>query len=279
MQRQRARADQVLGDPHHRLVVAVRLVQLQHRELRVVFPVDALVAEVPTHLVDPLEAADQQSLQVELERDAELEVGVQRVVVGRERLGQRAAGDRLQDGRLDLGVSATVQLLTDRAQHGGARRDVPPRRRVGDQVQVAPSLLEIGVLQPVPLLGQRTQRLRQQGERVHLERELPATRAHDVARGADDVAQVDLVEQPVSVAERRLLAEELQVAAAIADDQERQLAVPTGQHDATGDGRASVGLLLVRELPVELGDEVRRERVDVVAERERFDPGLAEALE
>ena len=97
--------------------------------------------------------------------------------------------------------------------------------------------------------------------------------------GADDIAEVDLLEQPVANAEGRLLAEELQVAGAIADHQERQLPVPPGQDDPSGDGRAPVGLLLVLEPVLELGEEIRRVGVDVEAHRERLDAGLAEAFE
>ena len=279
LDRLRARSDQVLGDPHHRPVVAVGLVQLEHGEFRVVLPVDAFVAEVPADLVDALQAAHQQPLEVQLQRDPQLEVGIERVVMGRERLGQRPTGHGLQDRRLHLRVPAIVELAADRPQHGGARRDVLTGRRVGDEVQVAPPLLEIGVLQAMPFLRERTERLRQHGERIHLERQLAPPRPNDVPGGADDIAEVDLLEQPVARAERRLLAEELQVAGAIADHQERQLPVPPGQDDPSGDGRAAVRLLLVLEPVLELGEEIRGVGVDVEAHRERLDAGVPQSLQ
>ena len=73
-------------DPLHRVaVVRIRLVPLEHRELGVVLVGDALVAEDPADLVDALEAADDQALQVQLGRDAEVEVLVELVVVRDER--------------------------------------------------------------------------------------------------------------------------------------------------------------------------------------------------
>ena len=59
---------------HHPAVVAVGLVDLEHRELGVVLPGDALVAEDAADLEHPVEAGDQHPLEVELERDAQEEV-------------------------------------------------------------------------------------------------------------------------------------------------------------------------------------------------------------
>ena len=56
-----------------------------------------------------------QPLEVELGGDAQVEVAVQRVVMGDERARRGAAGERLQDGRLDLDEAALVQ----EAAHGG----------------------------------------------------------------------------------------------------------------------------------------------------------------
>ena len=69
-------------------VVGVGLVELEHGELGVVAGRQALVAEDPADLEDLLEAAHHQPLQVQLGRDAQVEVGVEGVVVGDERLGR-----------------------------------------------------------------------------------------------------------------------------------------------------------------------------------------------
>ena len=72
--------DELLDPGHGVAVVGVRLVPLEHRELRVVLERDALVAEVLAELVDALEPAHDQSLEVELGRDAQVEVGVELVL-------------------------------------------------------------------------------------------------------------------------------------------------------------------------------------------------------
>ena len=67
----------VLGQIHHAVVVGVGLVELHEGELRVVTGVKALIAENAADLIDALEAADDQALEVELQGNAELEVLVE----------------------------------------------------------------------------------------------------------------------------------------------------------------------------------------------------------
>ena len=58
--------DELLDAGHRVLVVGICLVPLEHRELGLVLVGDALVAEVLAELVDLLEPADDQPLEVEL---------------------------------------------------------------------------------------------------------------------------------------------------------------------------------------------------------------------
>src|SRR5256885_2725948 len=71
-----------LGQLHHALHVGVGLVELEHRVLRAMPLIHALVAEDAADLVDPVVAAANQPFEIELERDAQVEVHVERVVVG-----------------------------------------------------------------------------------------------------------------------------------------------------------------------------------------------------
>ena len=103
-------APQLRRKPRHQLlhqhrqvpVVGVGLVELEHRELRVVARRQALVAEHPGDLEHLLEPPHHEPLQVELGRDAQEQIGVERVVMGDEGLGQRPAGDGVEHGRLHL---------------------------------------------------------------------------------------------------------------------------------------------------------------------------------
>ena len=145
--RERDPLDEVL-DPHHRVVVVgVRLVPLEHRELGRVLVRDALVAEVLADLVDALEPADDQPLQVELGRDPQVDVLVELVVVGDEGAREGAAVARLQHRRLDL-----EEAVARRGRAGSPRPtsrpglEVAPRLLVHQQVEVAlaVALLDVG---------------------------------------------------------------------------------------------------------------------------------------
>ena len=101
----RHRRNHLLGQRHQLAVLAVGLVELEHREFRIVLRGDPLVTEIAIDLVDPLEAADDQPLQVQLGRDPQEQRHVERVVMRDERPRERATGNRLHHRRLDFEVA------------------------------------------------------------------------------------------------------------------------------------------------------------------------------
>ena len=111
---------QPLDQVHQVAVVRVGPVQLEHRELGVVPGRHALVAEIAIDLVDALEAADHQALEIQLRRDAQVHVHVERVVVRDERPRGRAAGDRLHHRRLDFDEIARVEEVAQVAHDARA---------------------------------------------------------------------------------------------------------------------------------------------------------------
>ena len=192
---------ELLGVARDVLVVGVGLVPLEHRELGVVLEGQPLVAEVLADLVDALEAADDQPLEVQLDGDAKVEVAVERVEVRRERQRRAAAVDRLQHRRLDLDEAALVEPGADRGDDLGPRHEDLARVLVRDQVELAVAEAGLDVGQPVVLLGRRAQRLGQQLVALELQRELAAAGAEDRAVGADQVAEVER-EQALAAAPR-----------------------------------------------------------------------------
>ena len=146
-----------LLDSHHRVVVVgIGLVPLEHRELGLVLVRDALVAEVLADLVDTLQAADDEPLEVELGRDPQVEIGVELVRVRDERMCEGAAVARLEDGRLDLDEAGVVQVAPDGRDDPRSRREVLPRLVAHQQVEVALPVAELGILEPVERVGQRS---------------------------------------------------------------------------------------------------------------------------
>ncbi len=216
-----------LAELHHAVEVGVGLVRLEHRELRVVPRRHALVAEAPVDLVHPLEPADDQSLEVELRRDAQIELHVERVVVRDERARRRTARDGVQHRRLDF---EELTLLHE-SPHGRddleARLEDLPDLWVGDEVDIALTIAGLGVGQTVVLLRQRPQGL---GEQPHVGgryRELTAARSAGPrpwlrpsrpgrARRSRQKASSPRTLRPT---------EELQIAGRVADDEEGDLAL------------------------------------------------------
>ncbi len=94
-----------LGQVHDVPEVGVSLIQLQHRELRVVPGGDAFVAEDPADLVHLLDPADHQPLQMQLEGDPQVQFHIQSVVMGDKGPGRRTARDGVQSGGLHFQIS------------------------------------------------------------------------------------------------------------------------------------------------------------------------------
>ena len=138
---------------------------------------EALVAEVLAELVDALEAADDQALEVQLGGDAQVQVAVERVVVGGEGARQRAAVQRLQDGRLDLDEALAVEVAAHRGDDPRAVDEQPARVLAGDQVELAPAVARLDVAETVVLVGRRAQRLGEDLEGLDAQRELAVAAA------------------------------------------------------------------------------------------------------
>ncbi len=240
---------------------------------------DALVAEVLADLVHALEAADDQPLQVELGRDSEIEVLLQVVPVGDERLGEGAAVARLQDRRLDLDEPVGVEVAPDRRDDAAAGEEVGPRLLVHEQVEVALAVALLDVGEAVEGVRQRRPVLAEQLELDDLQRRLAPARLGRVSVDADDVAEIDV----------DLPREQLDPAAAVDEVEERDLSHLAPRQDTAGEaerlrvvGRA--GLDAVRDLTdcgdlVPVGEALRQHRASLEASApdqpadEEADPG------
>ena len=188
------RRQHLLGQRHQLTILAVGLVELEHRELGVVLRGDPLVAEVAVDLVDPLETADRQPLEIQLRRDAQEQVHVERVVMRHERPRQRAAGNRLHHRRLDLEIAAAVQKAANRGEHSASDGEHLARVGIDDQVEIPLAVARLDVRQPMPFLGQRQETLGQELERGGPDRQLVGLGAEDAPLHADEVAEVEKLE-------------------------------------------------------------------------------------
>ena len=93
---------------HQALIIRVGLIELEHGELRIVLSRDPFVAEIAIDFVDPVQAADNQPLQIQLRRDAQIQIHIERVVMRDERARRRASIDRLHHRRFDFYKSTLI---------------------------------------------------------------------------------------------------------------------------------------------------------------------------
>src|SRR5437870_12638391 len=122
---------------------------------------------------------------MQLEGDSQKEVAVERVVVCEKWTRVAAARDLLQHRSLDVDETALVQKTADR---GDDLRPRPKHRtdlRVCDEVDVALAVPDLDVLEAVRLFVEWPRRLRQELNRLDLERDVASIRPKDPARIAD----------------------------------------------------------------------------------------------
>ena len=182
--------DQLTGQLGHGVVRAVGLIRLEHQELDVVGVVDALVAERLADLVDLVDAADDGALEVELDRDAQQHVLVERVDVGPERARRGTAVGVLQHRGVDLDELAGVEGCPQRLQDLGLHAYVLARLGPHDQVDVPHPAARL-VRQRIVLVGQRADGLGGQLPARGLHGQLAAAAGDDLAGHRQVVADVD----------------------------------------------------------------------------------------
>ncbi len=124
--------------------------------------------------------------------DAQIQVGVERVVMGDERTRQRAAGNPLEHGRLDLEEAARIEEAAQGAHHFRAHDEYLLNLFVGDEVEVALTIADLDIPQAVPLLGQGAEGLGEEGEVGHFHRHLARAGADQGSCRADQVAQIEV---------------------------------------------------------------------------------------
>src|SRR5471032_127999 len=157
-------ADDGFGEVHQPFVVGVGRVEFHHREFRIVTDRHAFVAEVAVDLEHAVEAAYHQALEVQLGRDTQEHLHVQRIVVGDEWFCRGAARNRVQHRRFDFHELVLFHEAADRRDGGGTGLEGAARLFVHDQIDVALAVLGFLVGQAVEFVRQRAQRLGDQAQ-------------------------------------------------------------------------------------------------------------------
>src|SRR5207245_4297684 len=193
--------------------------------------------------------------------------------------GGRATRDRLHHRRLDLEEAPRVEELTDRLDEPASEQEDRAARRVDDEVDVPAPIARLHVLEAVPLLGQRPERLSEEGEALDGDRQLARPRPEHVAGHADKIAEVDVGEVREVVAELVRPRVELDPARVVLEVGEARLAVVPHGHDPSRDADGAEALQLVLARAPEPRGQRPGPMRDRVARAERVDAALAQGLE
>ena len=118
---------------------------------------DAFVAEVAVDFENLFETTDHQTFQVELRRDAQIKLHVERVVMGDEGACRGAAGDRVHHRRFDFEEAALQEQRAHRLDDARAQDEIQPRVFVADEIDVTLAIFLFLIGEAVIFLWQRTQ--------------------------------------------------------------------------------------------------------------------------
>ena len=158
---------------------------------------EPLVAKVAVDLEHPIEPPHDEALQVQLRGDPEEQGDIEGVVPGLEGAGHRAARERLHHRRLDLEEAPLGEEAAHEVHHPGAGAEGLARLLVHDEIEVAPTVPRLPVGEPVELFGKGAERLREQPQIAHAQRQLPGPGAERDPVRADEVSDVPAAEVPV----------------------------------------------------------------------------------
>ena len=137
---------------HHIFIAGKSLVALHHGKFRVVTAINTLIAEIASNFIDPLEPTYDQSLEIELLGDTQIQVTIQSIMMGYERTSGSTTIQRLQDGRLDLNKAVVVQVTPHSSNRATAdHEDLPDFITIGNQIEVALALARLLILQSMIL--------------------------------------------------------------------------------------------------------------------------------
>ena len=160
--------------------------------------VHALVAEVLAYLVDTLETAYDETLQVELSGDTHVHVLIQGIEVGDERTGRGTAGNHLKGGGLYFGVTSIIQHFAERPDDGCTLQEGILHALVHHEVDIALTVAQLRVIElvvghAVLILhdGQGLQALAQQSQFLGVDTDFSRLGAEHLTLDTNKVADVE----------------------------------------------------------------------------------------
>src|SRR5206468_5705291 len=101
--------NQFLSEVCHLLEIGIGPIRFKHGKFGIVFSGNAFVSKVTVDFEYLVEPAHEQTFQIKLERNAQVKIEAERLVMRSEWFGGRASSDRLQNWRFDFDEPALLQ--------------------------------------------------------------------------------------------------------------------------------------------------------------------------
>ena len=189
--------EHLLGQVHHAVVIGICLIQLHHGKLRIVACVDTFIAEYASDLIDFIEPAYDQPLQVQFQRDAQLHILVEGVEMGLK--GTRGCAARVVDQHRCLHLHEAF-LIEESADRGDDRRAFAEHIfgfRIGDQIQITFSVYRVRIGQAVELFRERTEGFAQELKIRSMDGQLAGLRTENESLHTEDISDIPFLETGV----------------------------------------------------------------------------------
>ena len=209
--------------------------------------IEPLIAEDSAYLVYSFEPADDQSLEVKLERDPQLEILVKSVEMSLERpcRGASCIGD--EHGGLDLHEALGVEVTSDRADYLRSLDERVLYVGIHNEVDVSLTVSEIRIRETVKFFGQKLKALRKESDLFRMDRSLAGLRFEYCSLYTDDIAHVHFLESRIGLLAKRIPCNvSLNGSFQILDMTERRLAHDSlGHHTPRNGDRLSFERLII----------------------------------
>ena len=179
---------------HHAVIIGVGLIKLHQCKFRIVLGVQPLIPEDAADLVNPLHASDNQSLQIQLQRNAQFNIFIQCVVVGLERSGCRTACIGHQHGSLHLQKALSVEITPDGGNDFGSQDKGPLAFLIHDQIDITLPVAQICIGKTMELFRENLQRFGKKSDFFGMNGNFSRLCFKDMPLDPDDVADVKLLE-------------------------------------------------------------------------------------
>ena len=188
---------QLLRKRHHPVIVFVLYIELHAGKLGVVGAVHTFVAEVTADLIHAFKTTNDESLQVQLRRDAQVHIYIERVMMRDKRTSRCTTGYLLQDRRLYLRITRLVEYLTHRAQDRRAFQEGVLHSFVDYQVHIPLTITLLGIIESVVRYAvfvfddrQGSERFREHGQFLCVYADLTHLRAEYKTLDTDEVTDI-----------------------------------------------------------------------------------------